>query len=201
MSAARLIAVSAGRPAVTGCRNSTAICAASQLDPPLPMLNSRPRGDRRRQSPRRRHHGGAALGEERSLARVAVPRLLRAPTRAARRRILSASCLPPCRNGYRSCNAPPLGHGANSGHGAWPRSRPAPRPVRAAGPACAQPRLRRCGSSRTRHAPAPIRRYRIRRAPVLGDEADVDRPAHAAHVHDRQPVVDVGDFDDPPRNA
>ena len=42
MSAARLIAASAGRPAVIGCTNSTAICEASQLEPPLPMENSRP---------------------------------------------------------------------------------------------------------------------------------------------------------------
>ena len=36
------MAGSAGRPAVTGCRNSTAIWDASQLDPPLPIANSRP---------------------------------------------------------------------------------------------------------------------------------------------------------------
>jgi hypothetical protein len=41
-SAVRSMAVSAGRPAVTGCRNSTATCAASQLEPPLPMVKSRP---------------------------------------------------------------------------------------------------------------------------------------------------------------
>ena len=38
VSAVRLMAGNAGRPAVTGCRNSTAICAASQLDPPLPIV-------------------------------------------------------------------------------------------------------------------------------------------------------------------
>ena len=42
MSATRLIAASAGRPAVIGCTNSTATCDASQLEPPLPIENSRP---------------------------------------------------------------------------------------------------------------------------------------------------------------
>mmetsp|Transcript_4958 Transcript_4958/g.17991 ORF Transcript_4958/g.17991 Transcript_4958/m.17991 type:complete len:229 (-) Transcript_4958:3577-4263(-) len=42
MSCARLCAGSAGRPAVTGCWNSTATCAASQLEPPLPMVYRRP---------------------------------------------------------------------------------------------------------------------------------------------------------------
>ena len=35
-------AASAGRPAVIGCTNSTAMCAASQLEPPLPIEKSRP---------------------------------------------------------------------------------------------------------------------------------------------------------------
>ena len=42
MSATRLIAASAGRPAVIGCTNSTATCEASQLEPPLPIENRRP---------------------------------------------------------------------------------------------------------------------------------------------------------------
>jgi len=42
VSATRLIAASAGRPAVIGCSNSTAMWAASQLEPPLPIENSRP---------------------------------------------------------------------------------------------------------------------------------------------------------------
>jgi hypothetical protein len=41
-SATRLIAAKAGRPAVIGCTNSTATWEASQLDPPLPMVNRRP---------------------------------------------------------------------------------------------------------------------------------------------------------------
>lgn len=38
----RLTAASAGRPAVTGCRNSTVTCAASQDEPPLPIAKRRP---------------------------------------------------------------------------------------------------------------------------------------------------------------
>ena len=190
MSAARLIAVSAGRPAVTGCRNSTAKCAASQLEPPLPMLNSRPGGDRRRRSPppprpRRRPFSAKKRSFASMLSRAfwrtdsstRAHQLAGILLLAVQERIQARAVRGSSRH-RRISDAGP--HRLHLG-------------LRLAQFVQQCQRARRLGLVDAAHREADMHQHPfadtgIRRPALDRDEADIDRPPHAADIDDRQVV-------------